>query len=50
MHQDMDILTKEQIELLPLIKSFSGDFFLAGGTAVALIKPFLSFIATTSFR
>lgn len=34
MHRD--ILAKEQIELLPLIQSFSGDFFLAGGTAVAL--------------
>lgn len=34
MHRD--ILSKEQIELLPLLQSFSDDFFLAGGTAVAL--------------
>ena len=31
-----EILTKEQIELLPLIKSFSKDFGLVGGTAIAL--------------
>src|SRR3989339_1635931 len=30
------ILTKEQIELLPLIKLFSDDFGLVGGTAIAL--------------
>lgn len=33
MHKE--VLTKEQIELLPLIKSFSKDFFLVGGTAIA---------------
>lgn len=31
-----DILTDEQVNLLPLVKSFSNDFGLAGGTAVAL--------------
>lgn len=31
-----EILTKEQIELLPLIKKFNRDFILVGGTAVAL--------------
>jgi hypothetical protein len=31
-----DILTKNQCELLPLVKSFSKDFYLAGGTAIAL--------------
>lgn len=34
MHEE--IFTKEQKELLPLIKSFSGKFGLVGGTAVAL--------------
>src|SRR3989344_2452794 len=34
MHKE--ILTKEQIELLPLIKLFSDDFGLVGGTAIAL--------------
>lgn len=34
MHQE--VLTKEQIALLPLIKSFSLDFGLVGGTAIAL--------------
>lgn len=34
MHQE--VLTKEQQELLPLIKSFSLEFGLVGGTAVAL--------------
>lgn len=34
MHQE--ILTKEQLELLPLIKSFKKDFYLVGGTAIAL--------------
>lgn len=34
MHRD--ILTKNQTELLPLIKSFSKDFVLVGGTAMAL--------------
>jgi hypothetical protein len=31
-----DILSERQIALLPLIRQFSGDFYLAGGTAVAL--------------
>jgi len=31
-----EILTKEQIELLPLIKEFSKNFILVGGTAIAL--------------
>jgi hypothetical protein len=31
-----EILTKEQIELLPLIKVFSKHFYLVGGTALAL--------------
>lgn len=31
-----EILTSEQTELLPLVKSFSQDFGLVGGTAVAL--------------
>lgn len=31
-----NILTPEQIELLPLIKRFSNDFYLVGGTAIAL--------------
>jgi hypothetical protein len=34
MHRE--ILTKEQIKLLPLVKSFSDDFGLVGGTAIAL--------------
>lgn len=34
MHKN--ILTKEQISLLPLVKSFSKDFGLVGGTAIAL--------------
>lgn len=34
MHKE--ILTPEQIELLPLIKKFSKDFVLVGGTAIAL--------------
>ncbi len=34
MHKE--ILTEEQIELLPLLKSFSKDFGLVGGTAIAL--------------
>ena len=29
-------MTREQVELLPLIKSFSKDFGLVGGTAIAL--------------
>jgi len=32
-----EILIKEQMELLPLVKSFSKDFGLVGGTAVALL-------------
>lgn len=35
MHKD--ILTKEQIEILPLVKSFSREFGLVGGTAAALL-------------
>lgn len=34
MHKE--ILTKEQIELLPLVKAFHKDFGLVGGTAIAL--------------
>ncbi len=34
MHQE--ILTKNQVELLPLLKDFSADYILVGGTAVAL--------------
>ena len=34
MHRD--ILTPNQLELLPLIHEFSGDYYLAGGTAIAL--------------
>src|SRR3989304_2368554 len=34
MHKE--ILTKEQINLLPLVKLFSKDFYLVGGTAMAL--------------
>lgn len=30
------ILTKEQVNLLPLIQEFSKDFYLVGGTAIAL--------------
>jgi len=30
------ILTKEQLELLPLLKLFSKNFGLVGGTAIAL--------------
>ncbi|MCK5211890.1 nucleotidyl transferase AbiEii/AbiGii toxin family protein [Candidatus Parcubacteria bacterium] len=33
MHKE--ILTKEQIELLPLVKKFNKDFGLVGGTAIA---------------
>ena len=32
----IEVLTDKQRELLPLIKSFSGDFYLVGGTAIAL--------------
>jgi hypothetical protein len=31
-----DILTTKQIELLPLIREFSSDYYLVGGTAIAL--------------
>lgn len=34
MHRE--VLTKEQIALLPLLKKFSKDFWLVGGTAIAL--------------
>ena len=34
MHKE--ILSKEQFDLLPFIKLFSKDFYLVGGTAVAL--------------
>lgn len=34
MHKE--ILTKEQVELLPLLQKFSKNFFLVGGTAMAL--------------
>lgn len=34
MHKE--ILTAEQIELLPLVKEFSRNFYLVGGTAIAL--------------
>lgn len=34
LHQE--ILTKEQVELLPIVSSFSKDFGLVGGTAIAL--------------
>ena len=34
MHKE--ILTKEQIELLPLLRAFSKEYFLVGGTAIAL--------------
>jgi hypothetical protein len=32
----LEVLTKRQSELLPLLGSFSRDFYLAGGTAIAL--------------
>lgn len=35
-HLHKEILTKEQIELLPILNKFSRDFFLVGGTATAL--------------
>ena len=34
MHKE--ILTKEQVELLPIVVGFSRDFGLVGGTAIAL--------------
>jgi hypothetical protein len=36
MHKE--ILTKEQIDLLPLLKSFSHNFGLVGGTAMLFIS------------
>lgn len=36
MRPHKEILTKEQIELLPLIEEFSKEFILVGGTAIAL--------------
>ncbi|CEG11193.1 conserved hypothetical protein [groundwater metagenome] len=35
MHRE--VLTKDQKDLLPLIKLFSKDYYLVGGTAIALI-------------
>ena len=34
----LDILTREQKELLPLISQFKREFYLVGGTAIALQK------------
>ena len=34
MHKE--ILTESQIKLLPLVKTFKQDFYLVGGTAIAL--------------
>jgi len=34
MHKE--VLTKAQLEFLPLLKKFSANFYLAGGTAIAL--------------
>ncbi len=34
MHKD--VLSKEQLELLPLIKLFASEYYLVGGTAIAL--------------
>ena len=34
MHRD--VLTANQLDLLPMIREFSGDYYLAGGTAIAL--------------
>ena len=34
MHEE--VLNKEQVELLPLLKEFKREFFLVGGTAIAL--------------
>lgn len=31
-----EILSKQQLQLLPLLKTFSDDFWLVGGTAIAL--------------
>ena len=35
-HLHKEILTKEQVELLPLVRKFSKKFGLVGGTAIAL--------------
>ncbi|MBU1970522.1 nucleotidyl transferase AbiEii/AbiGii toxin family protein [Patescibacteria group bacterium] len=35
-HMHSEVLTNKQVELLPLIKSFSNEFGLVGGTAIAL--------------
>ena len=32
----LEILSKEQIELLPLISQFKREYYLVGGTAIAL--------------
>jgi hypothetical protein len=34
MHKE--VLNKDQIDLLPLVKQYKREFYLAGGTAVAL--------------
>ncbi len=34
MHKE--ILSKEQVELLPLVEIFKREFYLVGGTAIAL--------------
>jgi len=34
--QHREILTKEQFELLPLLKEFKSKFYMVGGTAIAL--------------
>lgn len=34
MHKE--ILNKDQIDLLPLLKEFKREFYLVGGTAIAL--------------
>ena len=31
-----NILTANQLKLLPLVREFSRDYYLAGGTAIAL--------------
>src|SRR3989338_5307880 len=36
MRPHKEILTQGQLALLPLIKKFSADFYLAGGTTLAL--------------
>jgi hypothetical protein len=32
----LEILSKEQVELLPLVSQFKREFYLVGGTAIAL--------------